>query len=86
LRSQILPNHPVERAAQSPSENRDESRRLLVEAGSRPLGRQVAAVPLTRGGRQRKLGKLASGAAWLVALAAVVAVPVVLAALLIALL
>jgi hypothetical protein len=59
-------------------------RAIGLSAAKARLSRRVG-VPLTRGGRQRKLGKLVSGGGCLVALAAVVAIPVVLAALLIAL-
>jgi hypothetical protein len=59
-------------------------RALGISAAKARLSRRIG-IPLTRSGRQRKLGKLVSGGGCLVALAVIVAIPLGLAALLIAL-
>ena len=59
-------------------------RAVGISAAKARLSRRIG-IPLTKGGRQRKLGRLVSGGGCLVVLATVVAVPIVLAALLIAL-
>src|ERR1700682_3981577 len=59
-------------------------RALGISAAKARLSRRIG-IPLTRSGRQRKLGKLVSGGGCLVALAVMVAVPLSLLALLIAL-
>jgi len=59
-------------------------RALGLSAAKARLSRRIG-IPLTKGGRQRKLGKLVSGGGCLVAAVAMVAVPVGLLALLIAL-
>jgi hypothetical protein len=59
-------------------------RAIGLSAAKARLSRRIG-IPLTRSGRQRKLGKLVSGGGCLVVLLCVVAIPVALAALLIAL-
>ena len=59
-------------------------RALGISAVKARLSRRIG-IPLTRSGRQRKLGKLVSGGGCLVALAVMVAIPLGLVALLIAL-
>jgi hypothetical protein len=60
-------------------------RALGMSAGKPRLFRRVG-IPLTKGGRQQKFGRLVSGGGCLVALAAMVAVPVGHVALLVTLL
>jgi hypothetical protein len=59
-------------------------RALGISAAKARLSRRIG-IPLTKSGRQRKLGRLVSGGGCLVVLAGVVAIPVGLAALLIVL-
>lgn len=59
-------------------------RALGISAAKARLSRRIG-IPLTRSGRQRKLGKLVSGGGCVVALAAMVGIPLGLVALLIAL-
>ena len=59
-------------------------RALGISAAKARLSRRIG-IPLTRSGRQRKLGKLVSGGGCLVALAVMVGIPLGLMALLIAL-
>ena len=59
-------------------------RAIGLTAAKARLSRRIG-VPLTRSGRQRKLGKFVFGGGCLVALACLVAVPVALVTLLIAL-
>src|ERR1700738_2328806 len=59
-------------------------RALGISAAKARLSRRIG-IPLTRSGRQRKLGKLVSGGGCLVAMAVIVAIPLGLVALLIAL-
>ena len=60
-------------------------RAIGLSAAKARLSRRIG-IPLTKSGRQRKLGKLVSGGGCLVVLAAVVVIPVALAALLFVLL
>jgi hypothetical protein len=59
-------------------------RAIGISAAKARLSRRIG-IPLTRGGRQRKLGRLVSGGGCLVVLAVMVAIPVGLVTLLIAL-
>src|ERR1700730_5205813 len=59
-------------------------RAVGISAAKARLSRRIG-IPLTRSGRQRKLGKLVSGGGCLVALVVMVAIPLGLATLLIAL-
>jgi hypothetical protein len=59
-------------------------RAIGLSAARARLSRRIG-IPLTRSGRQRKLGKLVSGGGCLVVLAIMIAIPVGLLALLIAL-
>ena len=52
-------------------------RALGISAAKARLSRRIG-IPLTRSGRQRKLGKLVSGGGCLVALAVMVAIPLAL--------
>jgi hypothetical protein len=54
-------------------------RAIGLSAAKSRLSRRIG-IPLTKSGRQRKLGKVISGGGCLVALAFMVAIPVVLAA------
>ena len=58
-------------------------RAIGLSAAKARLSRRIG-IPLTRSGRQRKLGRLVSGGGCLVVLAFMVAIPVCLMALLIA--
>jgi hypothetical protein len=60
-------------------------RAVGISAAKARLSRRIG-IPLTKGGRQRKLGKIASGGGCLVVLVAMVAIPVALIGLVIALL
>lgn len=60
-------------------------RAVGLSAAKARLSRRIG-IPLTRGGRQRKLGKLVSGGGCLVVVFGVLAIPVVVAVLLIVLL
>lgn len=60
-------------------------RAIGLSAAKARLSRRIG-IPLTKSGRQRKLGKLVSGGGCLVVPAAVVVIPVALAALLVVLL
>jgi hypothetical protein len=60
-------------------------RAIGLSAAKARLSRRIG-IPLTKSGRQRKLGRLVSGRGCLVVLAVMVAIPVGLVALLIALL
>jgi hypothetical protein len=59
-------------------------RALGISAAKARLSRRIG-IPLTKSGRQRKLGKLVSGGGCLVALVVMVAIPVALVTLLITL-
>ena len=59
-------------------------RAVGVSAAKARLSRRIG-IPLTKSGRQRKLGKLISGGGCLVVLVFIVAIPVALVAVLIAL-
>jgi hypothetical protein len=59
-------------------------RAIGISAAKARLSRRIG-IPLTRGGRQRKLGRLVSGGGCLVVLAVMVAIPVGLVTLLISL-
>lgn len=59
-------------------------RALGISAAKARFSRRIG-IPLTRSGRQRKIGKLVSGGGCLVALAFMVAIPVGLMVILIAL-
>jgi hypothetical protein len=58
-------------------------RAIGISAAKARLSRRIG-IPLTRSGRQRKLGKLVSGGGCLVVLAVMIAIPAGLAALLLA--
>ena len=58
-------------------------RAIGISAAKARLSRRIG-IPLTRSGRQRKLGRLVSGGGCLVVLAILVAIPVGLVAILIA--
>lgn len=60
-------------------------RAIGISAAKARLSRRIG-IPLTKGGRERKLGRLASGGGCLVVLAIMVAIPVALLGLAIALL
>ena len=59
-------------------------RAVGLSAAKSRLSRQIG-IPLTKSGRQRKLGKMISGGGCLVALAVIVAVPVIVVRVLLAL-
>jgi hypothetical protein len=59
-------------------------RAVGISAAKARLSRRIG-IPLTKSGRQRKLGKLISGGGCLVVLVFVIAIPVALVAVLIAL-
>ena len=59
-------------------------RAVGISAAKARLSRRIG-IPLTKSGRQRKLGKLISGGGCLVVLVFIVAIPVALVAVLIAL-
>jgi hypothetical protein len=60
-------------------------RAIGLSAAKARLSRRIG-IPLTKGGRERKLGRLVSGGGCLVVLAIMVAIPVALIGLVIALL
>jgi hypothetical protein len=60
-------------------------RAIGISAAKARLSRRIG-IPLTRGGRERKLGRLVSGGGCLVAVAIMIAIPVALIGLAIALL